>query len=556
MELYQSKFWEKSYDKHVKPPLDYPTDSLGKLFDDAMLKFPDRPACYFMGREFSFKALRDMVHKFATFLQKNGLKKGDRVAISLANCPQYMAAHFGTILAGGVSSGVSPLLSEDETVYQLNDSEAKFIVILDAVYEKVLRNIVNKTPNLKGIIVTNIMKFLKKLPPEEVTPSPGKQVVWFRDVMETPIDVKEVKINLKEDLALLQYTGGTTGRPKGTQLTHSNILSNIIQINEWLQLDPGKEVALSAFPLFHLAGLMMCMNTVILSNSQVLIANPRDIDYIIKEMIKREPTLIVNVPTLYINISTSRKKKRIPSSTLKNVKMYISGASPFPAESIRDFEKAMDAENKLLEVYGMTETSPLLTMNPRFGKKKIGTVGLPVPDTELKLVDIETGEPVEIGQPGEILCRGPQVTPGYYNKPEANKKTFTEDGFLHTGDVGVMDEDGYITIVDRTKDMIIVSGYKVYSVHVEDVLTKHPDIEICALIGVKDPKRPGSEIVKAVVKLKKGVAPTDAVKDNIQKFAKESLSKYENPKIWDFREELPLSAVGKVLKRELRVENQ
>jgi long-chain acyl-CoA synthetase len=213
----------------------------------------------------------------------------------------------------------------------------------------------------------------------------------------------------------------------------------------------------------------------------------------------------------------------------------------------------MFAKNKLLELYGMTETSPVLTMNPYYGKKKIGTVGIPMPDTELRLVDVETGEQVELGKPGEIICKGPQVTRGYYNKPEANAQTII-DGWLHTGDIGEMDEDGFITIVDRTKDMLIVSGYKVYSVHVEDVLTKHPDIELLAIIGLKDPDRPGSEIVKAVVQLKEGIEPTESVKENLKKFATEHLSKYENPKVWDFREELPLTLVGKILKRALREE--
>jgi len=194
--------------------------------------------------------------------------------------------------------------------------------------------------------------------------------------------------------------------------------------------------------------------------------------------------------------------------------MYVSGAAPFPAEAIRDFEESMLGPNKVLEVYGMTETSPILTMNPHYGKKKVGTVGLPVPDTELRLVDIETGEQVELGKPGEIICKGPQVTRGYFNKPDANAKTII-DGWLHTGDVGVMDEDGFITIVDRTKDMLIVSGFKVYSVHVEDVMTKHPDIELIAIIGLKDPDRPGSEIVKAVVQLKEGVQPTEKAQENL-----------------------------------------
>ncbi|MFX1451668.1 MAG: AMP-binding protein [Promethearchaeota archaeon] len=569
MTIYDERIWTKSYDSFVKPKLEYPTEDLGTIFTRSMEEFADKPACWFMAREISFGELLDMVKCFATFLQKNGLEKGDVVAINLPNCPQYMVAHFGTLLAGGVASGCSPLLSDDEIAYQLNDSSAKFLITLDKVYAEVTRKILGKVPNLKCVITTNVSeymgfskikvflgKLLNKIPKGKVKPYPGKKIIWFKDVMLTSIDVKKVDIDINNDLALLQYTGGTTGRPKGTELTHFNQISNLHQIATWMNLKKGEDISLSAFPMFHAAGLAFCQTTVWLSGPQVLIPDPRATKHIIEEIIDKKPTLIVNVPTLYINISTSPEKKKIPINTLKNVKLYISGAAPFPAESIRDFEKAMQGENKLLEVYGMTETSPILTMNPKDGPKKVGTVGLPVPDTDIKLVDVETGEPVEMGQAGEILCKGPQVSKGYHNKPEANKKTLTEDGYLRTGDVGVMDEDGYFKIVDRTKDMLIVSGFKVYSVHVEDVLTKHPDVEICALIGVKDPKRPGSEIVKAVIQLKEGKTATEAVKESLQKYAEEHLSKYEKPKMWEFREELPLTTIGKVLKRELREEKK
>ncbi len=566
---YDEKIWTKSYDKHVKATLEYPKESLGELFDKAMTKYPERIACYYMEREIPFRELKEYVHRFATFLQKNGLKKGDRVAINLANCPQYLVAHLGTLLAGGVASGCSPLMSPTEIAYQINDSEAKFFVTLDAFYEKVLAQVLEKVPKLECVITTNISdymglssikvtlgKLLGKIPKGKVVPFAGKLVLDFNEVIEMEVDLKKVEINNKNDLALLQYTGGTTGLPKGTELTHANIISNIIQISTWIDrvVEEQEEANnLSAFPLFHLAGLAMSMVTLYLSASQVLIANPRDTDHLIKEMIDKKPQIMVNVPTLYLAIKNNEKSQKIAKEILDDIEIYISGAAPFPAEAINDFEDNMQAKNKVLEVYGMTETSPILTMNCYYGTKKVGTVGLPVPDTDIRLVDIETGEQVELGKPGEIICRGPQVTRGYYNKPDANAKTII-DGWFHTGDVGVMDEDGYITIVDRTKDMLIVSGFKVYSVHVEDILTKHPDIEMVAIIGLKDSDRPGSEIVKAVVQLKEGIEPTDSVKENLKKYATEHLSKYENPRLWEFRESLPLTVVGKVLKRSLREE--
>jgi long-chain acyl-CoA synthetase len=521
-----------------------------------------------MKKLMTFEELRDKVHRFATFLQQNGLQKGDRVAISLPNCPQYMIAHFGTILAGGVASGCSPLLSATELAYQINDSESKFFVTLDAIYKEVVFNILEKLPKLNSIITTNvsdymglgkllvsIAKLMGRIPKGKVELFPGKQIIDFQKVLETAPSIKKVNIDIKNDLVLLQYTGGTTGLPKGTELTHFNIISNMHQIISWIGIEVAEEgrTHLSAFPMFHLAGLQMSMTTLYVSAPQILIVNPRDTKHIIAEVIDKQPKLMVNVPTLYLSIKSNPFMNKVPEIALNNLDVYISGAAPFPAEAIRDFEKVMKAENKVMEVYGMTETSPILTGNPYYGTKKIGTVGLPVADTDIRIVDIETGEQVDLGKPGEIICRGPQVTRGYYNKPEATAKTIT-DGWLHTGDVGVMDEDGYITIVDRTKDMLIVSGYKVYSVHVEDVLTKHPDIEMVAIIGLSDPDRPGSEIVKAIVQLKEAVQPSESIKGNLKKYAADHLSKYENPKIWEFRESLPLTTVGKVLKRALREE--
>ncbi len=385
MSPYDAKIWTKSYDKHVKPNLEYPKGSLGKIFDDAMKKYPERIACYFMKRAMSFSELREYTHRFATFLQKNGLKKGDRVAINLANCPQYLAAHYGTILAGGVASGCSPLLSPTEIAYQINDSEAKFFVTLDAVYEKVLMKVLDKVPNLKCVITTNISdymglskpivflgKLLGKIPKGKVEPYSGKTVIDFNDVMETSIDLQDVNIDVKNDLALLQYTGGTTGLPKGTELTHANLLTNIVQVSTWLDRKEAYEgeVNLSAFPLFHLAGLAMSMITLSISAGQILIADPRDTDHIIEEMIEKNPKIMVNVPTLFLSIKNNPKIKNVPKATLDNIEIYVSGAAPFPAEAIKDFEESMLGENKLLEVYGMTETSPILTMNPYYGKKK------------------------------------------------------------------------------------------------------------------------------------------------------------------------------------------
>ncbi len=559
------KFWTKSYDKHVKKTLDYPTDGLGTLLLKSISKFPEKAGGYFMNYTMSFTEMKELAERFATFLQKNGVGKGDVVAINLPNSPQFNIAHIGAQLIGAATSGVSPLLSDEEIAYQLNDSNTKAIVTLDAVYAKVLNKVLDDIPNLKIIVTTSIAeymgfsaikvflgKLLGKIPKGKVKPWPGKNVAKFKEIMaETSIDYKAASIDVEKDLCVLQYTGGTTGRPKGTQLTHKNIISNMFQMNHWMNLEQGSGVTLSAFPYFHIAGMLVVNMSLYMGFSQILIANPRDTDHLIAEFIDKHPTIVANVPTLYNMIIANEKHKTIPKENLDAVIAYISGAAPFPVESIKEFEDSMSAQNKVLEVYGMTETSPLLTANPIQGAKKIGTVGLPFPDTDIQLLDLDSGKPVGVGERGEIVCKGPQVTKGYHNKPEANKKTII-DGWLHTGDVGVFDEDGYLKIVDRVKDMIIVSGFKVYSVHVEDVLTEHPDIELCALVGLKDPNRPGSEIVKAFIQLKDGVSPTVQVTESIKAYAEDKLSKYEKPKQWEFKDELPLTTVGKVLKRELR----
>ncbi len=558
------ELWMKSWDSHVKTE-SYPKESLGVLFAREMARFPENTACWMMEREITYGELLRYVESFATFLQQNGVEKGDVVAISLANCPQYMIAHFGTLLAGCVASGLNPLLSPKEVAYQLSDSKAKVIVTLDAIYDKVLTKKLEELPELDIVIATNISEYmglsklkvflgkkLGKIPHGKIYDYPGKKVEKFSNVMAVNPDVKSVTIDVDQDLACLQYTGGTTGFPKGTELTHSNLNAEYTIFANWLNLEPGTVTALSAFPMFHAAGLTVISETIWLSGTQILIANPRDTAQVIEEIIKHRPTIIANVPTLFGMIMNHPKAQEIPNEVLDNVSVYISGAAPFPAEMIREFESKMKATNKVMELYGMTETSPVCVSNPILGKKKVGTVGLTLPDTELKLVNIETGEEVETGEPGEILVRGPIVTRGYLNKPEATANTIDPDGWLHTGDVGVMDEEGYLKIVDRVKDMLIVSGYKVYSVHVEDVLTKHPDIAMVAIVGIDDPDRPGSEIVHAYVQLQAETEPTDSIKESIEQYAEENLSKYEKPRVYEFRESLPLTTVGKVLKRALK----
>lgn len=561
-------FWTKSYDEGVEPNLTYPEASLADLFRKGLTAYPDHPAMWYMKREFSFRELWEWVQRFGTFLQHAGLQKGDVVAICLPNCPEYAVAHLATIMAGGASSGLSPLMSAPEMAYQLKDSGARVLVTLDAIYAKHLVKVLDDVPALETIVWANVAdsmglsrvltfigKLVKKIPKGKVTPWPGKTVVHFGDVIETtPAELAPPEIDPAVDLAHLYYTGGTTGFPKGVELTHQNLVAELTIIDQWVGFEFGHETFLTGFPFFHAAGTLVFEMAITFAASQVLIANPRDTGHLIKEWIARRPTLVGNVPSLYLMILQDPAAKDVPVEVLDAVRLYVSGAAPFPAELIRRFEREMHAENKVVEVYGMTECSPLITANPVRGKKKIGTVGLPLPDTIIQVLDLETGSPVDPGTPGEIVVKGPQVMPRYWKHPEATSQTIDADGWLHTGDVGVMDPEGYITIVDRVKDMLIVSGFKVYSVHVEEVLTRHDVIDMVAIVGVPDPARPGSEVVKAVVKLAPGTPASDETEQAIQAFAREQLSRYENPKIWEFRDDLPLTAVGKVAKRALRQE--
>jgi long-chain acyl-CoA synthetase len=316
--------------------------------------------------------------------------------------------------------------------------------------------------------------------------------------------------------------------------------------------EQGKGLALSGFPFFHMAGLFFNTTCIYVGWTQVLVPNPRDTDYICAQMEKYKPTTIVNVPSLFQLLMANPKFKTLDYS---GVDICMCGAAPFPEESQKEFE-AIIGKGKLLEVYGMTETSPLTTMNPFKGKKKLGSIGIPLLNTDIKLLDTDTGKEVELGQPGEICVKGPQVMVGYFNRPEETKKTIDADGYLHTGDVAVQDAEGYLKVVDRTKDMLIVGGFNVFSKKVEEVLTGHPAIEMIAIVGMPNPERPGSELVKAFVMLSNEYQDKDKkeIEKDILRFAREKLAPYEVPKIIEIRKELPLTSVGKLNKKVLRAE--
>jgi long-chain acyl-CoA synthetase len=561
----RDRIWKKSWDEGLADldPQLFET-SVVDVMRPAFERFPDKAALAYMGTEITFAELDRYANRFADMLIKNGLGKGDLVGINLPNTPEFIIAWLGTLKAGCVVSGVSPLLSTEEMQYQLKDSDAVGLVTLDAIFSARLTIIAHNLPRLKVVVAASVGgflpgvkrvlgKLLKKIPTGRITPLEGKTVYRMEEVIRTTTfsDGAPGVTVTPDDRAIMQYTGGTTGVPKGAMLSHRNAASNILVWADWLGFVPGGNgVGISGLPFFHIAGLWAGETFVYLGWTQVLIPNPRDTDHITREIARYRPSVLGNVSSLFQLLMANPRFRKLDHTTLE---YCVCGAAPFPAESQEEFE-AIVGRGKLMEAYGMSETSPLIASNPSKGKKKLGSIGLPVLNTDVKLVDPVTGKKVGIGEPGELCVKGPQVTSGYYKKPQETGDAFDTDDYFHTGDVAIMDDEGYLRIVDRTKDMIIVGGFKVFSVKVEDILTRHPAIDMIATIGVPNPERPGSEIVKAFVRLKPEYAARDkeALRVDITGFAKEKLAPYEVPKVIEFMDQLPVTAVGKIDKKRLR----
>ena len=561
----EAQFWRKSYDPGVSDvdPSEWETTYV-EVIRTAFSNYPNKTALSYMGVEISFSDLDAYSNRFANMLLESGLKKGDVVGINLPNIPEYVIAWLGTLKAGCAASGVSPLMSAEEMEYQLKDSGARGLVTLDALFENRFKGVAGNLPDLKVVVAASVGGFLPavkrilggllgKIPKGAVTPLPGIQVMKMPEIIKGGrFSDQAPRVELTpDDLAYIQYTGGTTGSPKGACLTHRNAVADLVVVQRWLGWNAGESVALSGFPLFHIAGLFFNANCIFLGWTQVLVPNPRDTDHICAQLAKYKPQVLVNVPSLYFLLLANPKFKELDHS---QVRTCISAAAPFPEESQRELESIV-GRGKLLEVYGMTETSPLTVMNPSIGVKKLGSIGLPLINTDIKLLEPGTGREVGVGEPGEICVKGPMVMKGYHKRPDETAATVDEDGYMHTGDVAIQDEDGYLRIVDRTKDMIIVSGFKVFSKKVEDTLSEHPAVEMIALIGASNPDRPGSEMVKAYITLDPGYdfdGDEEALKADIFRAARERLAPYEVPKVIEIKKELPLTTVGKIDKKALR----
>jgi long-chain acyl-CoA synthetase len=546
---YSDKPWLKHYDKNVPEKLKYPSRLYSEVFQETLGKVRDRVAIYYAGAPITFSELDAMSSSFANFLRERGLKQGDVVGVNLPNVPAYFIAILGIMKAGCVLTGVSPLLTQRELEYQLNDSGAKALVALDLLWGNV-GAIIAKT-GVKSVAMVGIADFLPADKPAAPGALPSIQGIYFEHYMDILRNYPAIQPELKMDpgaSCLMQYTGGTTGPSKGATLTHNNMVHHIMQLSVWMDTKPAAETVLSAFPLFHQAGLALGMYTMAMGNTQVAVANPRDIAGVINLIKAHKPNVLVNVPTIYIELSRQPAFKEIDFS---NLSYCLSGAAPFPVENINELESIV-GKGKIVEVLGMTETSPIITSLPRYGMKKAGSAGIPICDTELKVVDPSTKEIVPQGEPGEMVARGPQVfKKGYHNKPEETANTL-RDGWIYTGDIVRMDEDGYIWVVDRLKDMVIVSGFKVFTRELDEIITSHPDVAMAATVGIPDPKRPGSELVATAVVLKPGVEKSDTTSASIIEFVKAREAPYKIPKKLIFMDALPTSSVGKILKRELR----
>jgi long-chain acyl-CoA synthetase len=536
------KPWLKVYESaNVEPETQIFEGSLYDLFRHAVEEHRGKTALTFYGTTFEFERLQALVEKMAASLAASGVKKGDRVALMLPNCPQYVISFLATVRLGAIVTQINPMYVEREIEYILNDSGAETIVVYADVYERV-KAVLPET-NLKTVIAVDFKGEPQGLDPEHSS---------FGAFLASDADpAPDVEIDPPEDVAALQYTGGTTGVSKGAMLTHRNLVANVLQTIDVFVRNPDQfagRACVGALPFFHIYGLTCVMLFGIrLGVNQILL--PRfEVEEVLAVFEKGRPTMFSGVPTMYMALLASGADLR--KHHLHDVQIFNSGGSALPVNLKRSFEEKVG--KPLFEGYGLSEASPVTHNNPPFlGQGREGSIGIPIPSTDARIVDVETGETeMPIGESGELIIKGPQIMQGYLNMPDETASTL-KDGWLYTGDVATMDEDGYFYIVDRKKDMIVASGYNVYPREIEEVLFEHPDVAEAVAIGVSDEYR--GESVKAFVVKKPGASATE---DEILAFCKERLAAYKAPKTLEFREELPKSTVGKLLRRVLADEER
>jgi len=545
-----NRIWLKHYDEGVRPNIDYPEVPLYQILEDSAKKYPEKTALIFLGKKISYRELDETSDRVAAFLKNLGVGKGSRVIVDLPNTPHFVAAYYGILKTGATVVQCNPLYTEREIRYIQENSEAEYGFFVEFVYPRI-KNLVAEG-RLKKVVICKIedylpfpLNILYPLKKEKVKIETSEKVVYWKDVLKTPPTKERPSIDPKEDIATFLYTGGTTGVPKAVMSTHYNLVANVYQTLEWVVDRSPDDVFIGALPYFHSFGMTTSMNAPIaLGSTIVLIPDPRDIKRILGSIQKYRATIFCGVPTMYAAILNHPDLKKYD---LSSIKACISGAAPLPVEIKRKFEAVTGG--KLVEGYGLSETSPVALGNPVYGLNKEGSIGIPFPDTYAVVIDDE-GKVLPAGEVGEIVIKGPQVMKGYYKMDEETKKVLV-NGWLLTGDMAKMDEDGYFYIVDRKKDMIIAGGYNIYPREVEEVLYEHPAVVEAAVVGVPDPYR--GETVKAFIVLKPEYKGKVTEQEIIQ-FCKERLAAYKVPRLVEFRDELPKSAVGKILRRILRDE--
>lgn len=544
---YAAKPWIDHYDYWVKPHMNYPRRPLGDILRLAAADVPDRPATAFLGAQLTWSQIKDRSDRLATALTRMGIGKGDRVGIMLPNCPQYVFAAFAVLRIGAIVVNVNPLYTPREIAVIAKDSAMRLLIVLDLIAPAALA-IRNQT-SIERIVITSAAEYsaaAAQCPSVEGTQR-------LSDVLASVSepDLPRVSIDPESDVAVLQYTGGTTGVPKGAMLTHYNIFSNVIQTSVLHQPSErrGEERILLVIPFFHIYGFTVGLITGAWQGALEILIPKYDVDALLGAIRDYRPTYFPAVPTIYVSILNHPKAREYG---IDKVRGFNSGSAPLPVEVIDQFERMTGGT--LSEGYGLSEASPVTHTSPQLSRRKPGSIGIPLPDTEIKIVDLEVGtKEVPAGEVGELCIAGPQVMKGYWNRDSETEIALRKDAsgrvWLYTGDVARMDEDGYTYIVQRKKDMIIVSGFNVYPSEVESVLFAHPAVMEAAVIGV--PHAYYGEVVKAFVVLKPGAT---VQKSDLDAHCAANLAEFKRPKQIEIRDSLPKTAVGKVLRRALREE--
>ena len=547
------KIWLRFYDEQVPDTVEYPDRTLYQSFQAAVEERPNGVATIFVGAKIRYQELGRLVDRFANVLASLGVQQGDRVALILPNIPAFPIAHFATMKLGAILVPTNPLYVERELEYQLNDAGVETVVILEQLYPR-LKQVRDRT-SVKRIVLMRVQDFLprvvgllfslKNRSSADYAKEKDNDVYEYRFLMKNSLPSVSAAEVSPDSTAILLYTGGTTGISKGAVLTHRNLSVNVRQTHSWLwSIKEGEEVFLCVLPFFHSYGMTTGLHLSILTQSTMLLAPRFELANVVKQIKKYSPTIFCAVPSMYNAIN---HYPNISKSDVSSIRLCISGGAALLATVQEKFESLTGG--KLVEGYGLSETSPVALVNPTHGHRKSGTIGVPIPDTEARIVDPERGDPLPPQEVGELAIRGPQVMCGYWNMPEETERVLRQ-GWLHTGDMAVMDGEGFFTIVDRKKDLIISAGMNVYPREVEEVLHQHPKIVEAAVLGISSPVR--GEIVKAFIVVEEG---EEIKKQEISQFCRDKLARYKIPKEIQVINELPKSAMGKVLKRILKDES-